>query len=155
MGKPHGLDGEAYVVAISDDPTRFHPGARLLLEGDRELVVASSRRHGDRLLVRFEGVASREDVAGIRGALYVGSGDLRTLDEDEYWPHDIVGCRVLGPSGAVIGELRDVLPGVAHDLFVVATPRGERLVPAVKDIVVSVDARAREIRLDPPPGLVD
>jgi 16S rRNA processing protein RimM len=37
----------------------------------------------------------------------------------------------------------------------VDTPRGERLVPMVKEIVPEVDTGARRIVIDPPEGLLD
>ena len=119
------------------------------------LEIESSRRHRDRLLVRFAGVADRADAEGLRGALYVGAECLRALDSDEYWEHEIVGCEVADAAGRVVGEVTAVLPRPGQDLLAVATPGGERLVPCVRDIVVGVDVAARRVVVDPPAGLLD
>ena len=154
IGKPHGISGEVYVVPISDDPRRFEPGSVLERDTGR-LTVAASRRHGDRLLVKFEGIDSRNDAETLRGPLFVPVEQARALGEDEFWPHDLVGCSLVGVDGAAHGTIREVVPGSAHDLLVVDTPAGERMVPVVKEIVREVDLAGARVVVDPPAGLLD
>ncbi|CAN5556795.1 ribosome maturation factor RimM [soil metagenome] len=155
VGKPHGLAGELFVAPISDDPKRFDPGSVLAHESGRELVVETSRRHRNRLLVKFHGVGDRDDAEALRGALYVTPERLRALEADEYWEHEIVGCNVATAEGRHVGIVARVVPGAAQDLLVVDTSRGERLVPIVKDIVVEIDVQDRRVRIEPPQGLLD
>lgn len=156
IGKPHGLDGEVHVLPISDDPRRFEAGSVLLDPDDREIAVVESRRHRDRLLVRFEGVVDREGAESLRGvALYVTPADLRPLEDDEFWPHDLIGSEVLTPNGEVVGRAVEVVPGSAQDLLQVETKSGPKLIPMTKAIVVDVDAAAARITIDPPQGLLD
>jgi len=154
VGKPHGLAGEVYVVAISDDPRRFEPGSVLQREDGNHLTVVSSHLHGNRLLVQFEEASDRDTAASIRGPLYVPAADVRSLEEGEYWPHDLIGCKV-EDAGGELGRVVGVVPGAAQDLLRVETPAGERLVPLVEEIVVAVDVRAGRIVIDPPEGLLD
>ena len=156
IGKPHGLDGEVYVVPISDDPRRFEPGSVLLDPDDRRLAVSEVRRHRDRFLVRFEGVDDREGAEKLRGlGLYVTANDLRRLDDDEFWPHDLIGSEVCTTDGDVVGKAVEVVPGAAQDLLQVDTETGPKYIPMTKAIVVEVDAVAGRIVVDPPHGLLD
>ena len=155
MGKPHGLMGEVYVEVISDDPERFSSGSTLVHENRGELVVESTRAHGNRLLVKFQGVEDRTGAERLRGVLYVSAGALRELGDDEYWEHDLVGARVIDVGGRERGEVVGILPAPAQDLLRVATPSGERLVPLVADIVVGVDVAGGRVTIDPPSGLLD
>ncbi|MGH2730851.1 MAG: ribosome maturation factor RimM [Actinomycetota bacterium] len=155
IGKPHGLSGEVYVLRISDDPARFERGARLIHETGRKLVVAESRPHHNRLLVRFEDVDSRTEAEELRGALYVTPADLRALEEDEFWEHDLVGCKVVLANGHPVGRAERVIKGPAQDLLAVETPGGERLIPIVKAVVVDVNIDDQRIIIDPPEGLLD
>ncbi len=139
---------------ISDDPRRFEPGSRLHHEDGRVLTVEEARHHRDRFLVRFSGVDDREGAELLRGALYVPADEVRALDEDEYWQHDIVGCDVTTRSGDAVGRVQNVVNGPAQDLLEIETPEGIRLVPMVKEIVVSVDTAARAVVIDPPEGLL-
>jgi 16S rRNA processing protein RimM len=153
-GKPHGVGGEVHVVRISDDPTRFEPGSRLVHADGRELVIETARPHGNRLLVKFEQVDDRDAAGSLRGALYVPSSATRTLEPGEFWSHRIVGCEVRTVAGTEIGRVAEVVPGPAQDLMRVATPDGERLIPMVEAIVVEVDMDARVVTIDPPEGLI-
>jgi 16S rRNA processing protein RimM len=156
VGKPHGLEGEVYVMPISDDPARFDPGSALIHQRAGPVVVAASRRHRNRLLVRFEGVTTRERAEALRGgALYVAADRLRELEAGEFWQHEVTGCRVVDRAGNAVGKVIRVIPGAAQDLLEVATERGGRLVPVVSAIVVRVDVEARLVVIDPPPGLLD
>lgn len=142
-------------MRISDDPHRFDPGSKLLHADGRELIVDSARDHRNRFLVRFEGYSTRSEAESLRGALYVPAVAKRELAAAEFWADDLAGCRVKLVSGEEVGSARVVLPGTAHDLLVVDTERGERLVPMVKAIVTHVDVDAREITIDPPEGLLE
>lgn len=155
VGKPHGIAGEVYVMPISDDPRRFEAGSTLIRANGRRLTVESARSHRNRFLVKFAGVDDRDGAERLRGALYVRAEDARDLQEGEYWPHELIGCRVVRADGADVGEVSDVLPGAAHDLLSVRTDHGDRLVPLVKEIVIGVDVDASTITLDPPAGLLE
>lgn len=143
------------MVSISDDPHRFDAGARLIHVDGRELVVESARAHRNRFLVKFAGVDSRESAQEIKGALYVPSSEARSLEDDEFWEHDLTGCTVTLVDGTEVGPVGSVVHGPAQDLLVVITARGERSVPVVGAIVTSVDLAARRIVIDPPEGLLD
>jgi 16S rRNA processing protein RimM len=155
IGKPHALAGEVYVIPISDDPGRFRPGATLIHQDGRTLVVESARSHGNRFLVKFEDVDGRAEAEGLRGPLFVPADELRELDRDEFWHHQLSGCDVTLANGEAVGRVVRVVPGAAQDLLLVATERGERLVPAVKDIVIDVNVAERRVVIDPPGGLLD
>jgi 16S rRNA processing protein RimM len=156
IGKPHGLAGEVYLVPISDDPRRFEPGARLERADGQLLVLEGTRsRRDDRMLAKFQGVNDRAAADALRGPLYVAASDTRSLADDEFWPHDLVGYEVVLVSGEVVGSVARVDFGVAHDLLAVDTQGGERLVPLVKEIVVDASRAKRSLRIDPPAGLVD
>jgi 16S rRNA processing protein RimM len=155
VGKPHGLAGDVYVVRISDDPQRFEPGARLIHDDGREFVVERSRRHRTRFLVKFEGVHDRDAAEKLRGAVYVDASQMRALEPDEFWEHDLVGAEVVARDGARIGEVTALDAGPGQDRLVVATPHGERLIPVVREIVVEVDPEAARVVVDLPAGLLD
>ena len=144
------------MVALSDDPQRFDPGSQLLRSDGRALVVEGSHLHrGSRLLVKFEGVDSRDAAELIRGPVYVEESERRTLDDGEYWPEDLLGCRVVTLNGDDVGDVARVVEGPAQDLLEVNGGGGMFLVPLVKEVVIDVDVDGRRVTIDPPSGLVD
>jgi 16S rRNA processing protein RimM len=65
---------------------------------------------------------------------------------------------VIGPGGEHVGEVADVLH-YGQDLLVV-TGSGSRagaeiMVPFVAELVPVVDLEAKQLVIDPPPGLLD
>lgn len=147
VGRPHGLDGSFHVtrprIALLDD------GRVLTVAGRADRIV---RRAGTdaRPVIRLESCTSREDVEALRGRdLLVPRADAPPLEEDEWWPEEIEGCRVHdGPREVgVVRELRtlpscDVLEVVRDD------GREPLLVPLIRDAVRSVDVDARRIEVD-------
>ena len=154
IGKPHGIRGDVYVVAISDDPHRFAPGSELIHADGRHLIVENSRRHANRLLVKFEGIDTRDAAETLKGGLFVAQEHLRQLDQGEFWEHELIGCKVRTVDGEKVGEIDRIIPGAAQDLLAISTPVGERLVPLVKEIVVMIDPAGREVIVDAPEGLL-
>lgn len=144
--RPHGVRGEVAVELHTETPERFAAGALLRLEDDTTLTVSSARPHAGRLLVTFEGIGDRDAAGGLRGAyLFVDAADLPSLPEGSYWPHELEGCEVVTEEGRELGTVAEVLAGPANDVWAVEGSDGRRLVPAVRDVVVSVDVRAGRV----------
>jgi 16S rRNA processing protein RimM len=163
ISRPHGVRGELAVEVRTDDPElRLATGAVLATEpaAAGPLTIASTRWHQGRLLVQFEGLNDRDDADQLRGVLLViDSAELEDVaDPDEFRDHQLIGLAVLTLDGELVGEVTDVLH-YGQDLLVVAG-RGERtgteiMIPFVSAIVPDVDVSAGQLRIDPPPGLLD
>ncbi len=67
---------------------------------------------------------------------------------------DIVGCAVVTEAGEILGTLKDVLPSGSNDVWVVEGRR-EYMIPALKEVILDVDAAAKRIRVRLPEGLRD
>lgn len=124
----------------------------MIHEDGRTLTIETARAHHDRLLVKFVEIPDRTAAEQARGPLYVDAGDRRDLDPDEFWPDDLIGCRVVDTGGVDHGEVTDVSSNAAQDLLVVD---GRYHVPMVKELVVEVDIEHRVITVDPPEGLFE
>jgi 16S rRNA processing protein RimM len=150
----HGLRGEVVVQVFSDNPERFAPGSSMFLEDGRELVIRSVRP-GPRTLVAFEGVGDRDTAERLRGeTLVVPESMLPELPEGEYWPHQLIGSTVVTESGRSLGEIADVIRNPANDLWATVDAAGtETLVPAIREVVVSVDVAGRKVLVRDVPGL--
>jgi 16S rRNA processing protein RimM len=160
--KAHGVTGEVVVDVRTDDPdTRFAPGTSLRGRAkggtERRYVVESAREHSGRLLVRFDGVASRDGADSMRGTLFlVDSADLPPIDEpDEFYDHQLEGLQVVTTTGTCVGSVAEVLHTAAGELLSVRTEDGEVLVPFVSAIVTAVSLTDQTIEIDPPEGLLE
>jgi 16S rRNA processing protein RimM len=163
--KAHGIGGEIVVDVRTDDPhERFAPGtalrARARDASERDFVVDSMREHGGRLLVRLDGVASRDAADALRGSLFVvDTADLPPIeDPDEFYDHQLEGLRVRTVTGVEVGVVAEVLHTAAGEILAVRPVEGdgpEILVPFVSAITTSVSLDDGLIEIDPPEGLLD
>lgn len=160
--RPHGIRGEVRVIPVDVPAERLleldaayvRPGG----EGERvRREVRRARVATDCVLIAFSGIDSRDAAETLRGAwVEIPGSQVKPLPEDEYYVFELIGCRVYTVEGDEVGEVADVLPTGANDVYVVKRP-GKRdvLVPAVKVMVKDVDVDARRIVIDPWPGLLD
>ena len=156
IGRAHGLRGEVSVHVRTDEPERrFTPGASLRV-GDRPCTVASARWHSGTLLLGLEGVTDRTAAEALRGRELWADvpADEAPADEGENWDRQLVGLEVLDAAGAVAGTIGEVLHLPAHDVLVVRTSGGDRLVPFVSEVVPVVDLEAGHVRVADIGGLL-
>jgi 16S rRNA processing protein RimM len=154
--RAHGVKGEVAVLPLSQIESRFDPGSRLLAGPEhRPLTVAAARAHRSRLLVTFDQIPDRTAAEAVAGSyLFVPAEAVPAAPEGQYWPHQLVGCRVETNRGRALGEIREVVHGAANDLWVARTENGaETLIPALKDVVRSVDVEAGRVEVEEIPGL--
>jgi 16S rRNA processing protein RimM len=123
------------------------PGA-VLYAGEREMVVASARRHGERWLLRFDGIDDRNGAEALRGIVLLGAPLEDRGEQEELWVRDVVGAEVRDATGQVLGHVTDVEPNPAHDLLVL---EDGALVPAA----FVVEHSPGRVVVDLPPGLLD
>jgi 16S rRNA processing protein RimM len=143
--RAHGIHGFVNVLPLTDVAERFDPGSELLIgdTGDRTAVVAERRGHEHRPLVRFEGVPDRNAAERLAGEyLFVPASASPDLPDDEFWPHQLLGLHVVTEGGADLGTVREILGNVANDVWIARSDDGvETLIPALKDVILSVDVR--------------
>ena len=152
--RPWGIAGDVVVEPMTDNPSRFQSGAQMWV-GEELCTVSSARRDRERWVVRFEGVGDRDAAEALRGAeLVVDVSALQPLAGDQYYVHELIGCRVESPEGESLGTVTGVVPG-PRDWLEVEGEGGKALLPMAREFLRSVDVEARRIVLDPPDGLIE
>jgi 16S rRNA processing protein RimM len=143
--KAHGLRGQVQVDLWSDRVERLAAGATLLSErGPLEVVEAAP--HGERFLVTFDRINSRDEAERWRGVLLSAP---RIDDPDVIWIDQLYGAEVVDASGVRRGVVVGVEANPASDLMVLDTGA---LVPLT--FVTALEANAR-VEIDAPEGLFE
>ena len=148
---PFGLKGELKVQPLSDNPDRFLPKARLWA-GQQPVTVVDSRDAQGYVYITLKGFRDRASVDKFRHALLqVPETDLAPLPEGEYYRFQLIGLEVVTKDGTPLGTLDEIIETGANDVYRVHPPEGaDVLLPALDDVIISIDLDAKRMVVDPP-----
>lgn len=154
-----GLRGAVKVQSFTDPPALVSPGRSVILRGgggESELRVETIRPLRHLFVATFQGIENREAAEAVRGyEICVPRASAPRLPETSYYHYDILGLTVRTEAGEELGEIVDIWPSHAHDLYVVRRGGGEWLLPAVRAFILRVDLTRRVMVVRPIEGLVD
>jgi 16S rRNA processing protein RimM len=85
----------------------------------------------------------------------IESNHNHSLPEGQCYHHQIIGLQVRTSRGELIGTITDILTGKSNDNYIVQSQNGEILIPAIEDVVQSIDLDRGYITIDPIEGLLD
>lgn len=150
--RPQGIRGEVKVRHYTDDPRRFEELEQVFIQkegGYAPLSIAGCRVQKDDVFLALQGVEDRDEAEKLRGVkLYVDRANAKELGEDEVFIADILGATAYDTQGRILGTLREVLTPGGADVFVLDTPKGTLMVPALKTVLLEMDALRGRIVLD-------
>ena len=158
--RAHGLGGEVRVTPLTDHPERFERLSECVLwdepSGRREpRRITRARRQGDAVLVSLAGCDTVEAASALVGTyVAIPEAEALPLPSGQFYPWQLVGCRVVTEDGTEVGTVTDVERSAAQDRWVVRAAEREHLIPAVPEIVLDVDLAARRVVIRPPDGLL-
>lgn len=147
VGKAHSLDGSFGVTKPKGE--HLVKGAVVTVAGvEREIV----RRSGTdaKPILRLAGVDGIDAAEKLRGTdLLIPRASLPDLDEDEYWPDDLVGLPVRATTGEPVGTLAEVLTMPSVDVLRVSRSGApDLLVPFHREAVPVFDVAGRDVAID-------
>ena len=140
---------------LSDAPSRFADDSVVHLKG-KPVKVEHSRRLKGILLVKLDNVADRTAADALRGQLLtVPEADAEPLQDGAYYHFQIMGVPVRTVDGEDLGRIAEIIATGANDVYVVRLEgRRDILIPAMEDVVLSVDLEGDGMTVQLPDGLV-
>jgi 16S rRNA processing protein RimM len=151
---PWGSRGEVKVEVLTDFPDRFEPEGRVYIEG-RALTIESCKWHRGRAILKLTTTDSVEDAQKLRGQLLeVPISELHPLPQDQYYQFQLLGLEVWTTEGEHLGRIARILPTGSNDVYVVPREKGEVLVPAIEDVVKSIDIDNGRMTIEAVKGLL-
>ena len=150
-----GIKGDVKVEILSDAPSRFADDSVVHLKG-KPVKVQHSRRLKGILLVKLDNVADRTAADALRGQLLtVPEADAEPLPEGAFYHFQIMGVPVRTVDGEDLGRIAEIIATGANDVYVVRLEgRRDILIPAMEDVVLSVDLEGDGMTVQLPDGLV-
>lgn len=156
VAAPRGVRGELRVRILTDFPERFKRlHTAYVGEEHTPFEVERTRRFQDAVLVKLRGIDTPEAArALVKTLIYVPEAEAVPLQEDQYYWYQIIGLEVWTVEGRRLGEVTDILATGSNDVYIVRGEGGEVLVPAIEDVVTSIDLAARRIIVQPLEGML-
>ncbi|MBW1976050.1 MAG: 16S rRNA processing protein RimM [Deltaproteobacteria bacterium] len=155
--RAHGIKGSVKVLPYGESLEYARKGD-VIYEGSQFLAytIRSVQRHKRCWIITFEEIRDRSSAEELVGSeLYIPEDSLPETDEDEYYYYQLIGLRVETTQGKFLGILRNIIETGANDVYVVIKDKHEILIPAINDVIKSVDLELGIMIVDPPEGLVD
>lgn len=158
----HGIKGEVKIISLTDFPSRFIPGLTLFISPPLpqidKLVVEQANLQAKEIILKFEGIDSREQAESLAGcALEVSLGELVDLPAGAYWQFQVIGLKVFTANDDYLGQVSEILQTGANDVYVIKSSPSDKgiLIPAVKEVVKLVDTEKGVMVVEPVPGLIE
>ena len=152
---PWGIRGEVKVEVLTDFPERFAP-QKVVYLNTRPLEIESCRPHKQQLVVKLATIDSVEDAEKLRGQdLTIPRSELSRLPEGQYYTFQIIGLKVVTTEGELLGHITEIMTTGSNDVYIVEGKRGEILIPAIEDVVKSIDLKKGKVVIEAIKGLLD
>lgn len=154
----HGIKGEIRFQPWSDCPEDILNYKILYLnsDGSEKRSVTSARVQKNIVLIKFDGCDSIEEAEKLRNKVFYVDRDDISLSPGEHLICDLVGCKVFRSSDKIqLGILSDVSKTGANDVWHIKSGEKEYLIPAIPNVVDSVDIDNEEIFITPLNGIFD
>ncbi len=153
-----GLRGEVKMLLTPDFWPEALASDRLELEQDRRrrpVKILGFRPKGNCLVLKLDGVASREAADALRDAELLLVGELDVEAPTEARPWQLIGLRVKLKGGEELGEVIDLLPMPGQPLLQVKGEARVFEIPFAPPILCGIDWEEEIIEVDPPVGLLE
>ncbi len=154
----HGVKGMVRVQPWSDSG-EFLKGFKTFYtdnKGENALKVTSVTPHKNIVLIAFKDVDSIEKAESLRNKIiYIDRNDVK-LPKGRYFIDDLIGCSVFDvDTNVLLGELSDVFQTGANDVWHIKKGDKEYLIPAIDEVIISVDIEKKLAIIRPLKGIFD
>lgn len=118
--------------------------------------VTALRKQGRFYVLGFDGTTDRESAKKLGGTkLFIEMKTLPKLPKGEYYSHEIMGLDVVTEDGEDLGKVTKIFTVGENDVYEVKKGDKEVLIPAIDNVVISIDLAAGRIVVRPLEGMLD
>lgn len=139
----HGVKGTVKAESWCDSPYILADLERVYTEENgkaKEYKVIKASVFKQFVLLELEGVYGMDAALAMKNKVIYASRDDIELEEGDFFIADLIGLPVIDvDSGREYGKITDVINTGASDIYVIKTPNGEAMMPAVDEFVKEID----------------
>jgi 16S rRNA processing protein RimM len=139
-----GLAGAVRIEALTDHPERLAAGESVWIEEEAEPRTILEAGWGGRVpVLRLEGIGDRAAAERLVGRYL--EAPAGALPPDTYYWHQLIGLAAVDEAGGALGEVVEIFRAGENEVYRIEGPDGEILVPALRDVVRSIDLASRRM----------
>jgi len=151
---PWGIKGKLKVEVVTDFPQRFAPSSKIYIN-QQPMTIDATEWHKGKAIIKLSTIDSIEDAQRLRGQpIEIHHSQLQPLPQGQYYHFQLIGLEVQTTQGELLGNITEILTAESNDIYVVNGARGEILIPAIEDVVKSIDLNKGRIVIEPIEGLL-
>jgi len=151
---PWGTKGKLKVEVVTDFPQRFTPSSKVYINR-QPMTIDDAEWHKGKAIIKLNTIDSIEDAQRLRGQpVEIHHSQVYPLSEGEYYHFQIIGLEVWTTQGELLGNITEILTAKSNDNYVVCGDKGEILIPAIEDVVKSIDLNTGRVVIEPIEGLL-
>jgi len=136
---PSGVKGKLKVKIETDFPQRFTPRSNVYVNR-QPITIDDAEWHGGKLVIKLNAIDSIEAAQKLRGKIIeIHCSQVRPLPEGQYYHFQLIGIEVWTTEGESLGNITEIKSTESNDVYIVSGAKGEILIPAIEDVVKSVD----------------
>jgi 16S rRNA processing protein RimM len=151
---PWGVRGKLKVKVITDFPQRFAPASKVYVNR-QPMTIDSAEWHKGKVIIKLNQIDTIEAAQNLGGqSIEIDHSQVYPLPEGQYYHFQLIGLEVWTTQGELLGNITEILTAESNDNYLVSGAKGEVLIPAIEDVVKSVDLDSGRITIEPIEGLL-
>ncbi len=151
---PWDTRGKLKVEVSTDFPQRFAQSSKIYINR-QPVTIDSAEWQKKKAIIKISTIDNIEDAEKLRGQLIeIHHSELYPLPQGQYYHFQVIGLEVRTTQGELLGNVTEILSTPSNDNYVVSGAKGEILIPAIEDVVKSIDLDKGCLIIEPIEGLL-
>ena len=154
----HGVRGAVKLESWCNSPEELAELSRVfIMRGEQmeELTVKKASVFKQFVIAEIQEICDIDTAMALKNTVLYAAREDFDLKDGEYFIADLIGIDVIDfNNGKIYGKITDIINRGASDIYVVDTPVGERMIPAVPEFIKKTDPNSG-VYVVPIEGLLD
>ena len=153
----HGVKGYIKCIPLTDDLERFEELEYVYTEKDNiKRTIDDVWYQKGLVCLKLKDIDDMDKAESFKDTyISIVEDQLRVLPENSYYLFDLEGMDVYSNNGDYIGKISEIYQTGANDVYEVKNNINSYLIPAIKDVVKSVNVQDKKMIINVIEGLLE
>ncbi len=153
----HGVKGYIKCIPLTDDLERFEELEYVYTEKDNiKRTIDDVWYQKGLVCLKLKDIDDMDKAESFKDTyISIVEDQLRVLPANSYYLFDLEGMDVYSNNGDYIGKISEIYQTGANDVYEVKNNKNSYLIPAIKDVVKSVNVQDKKMIINVIEGLLE